>query len=137
MKTAFDHPFTPATNRAGIPAQWAWHHQALLQVHARIRREREERGAALRTALERGGADLGDSAIEEREHAELLVALSTEEAEIAEVEAAIDRIRNGTYGVCVVTGRAIALARLRAVPWTRFSQEAAETRERSHLAARH
>ncbi len=40
---------------------------------------------------------------------------------IAELEAALLRIKNGTYGICVVTGELIDKERLRAVPHTRYS----------------
>jgi RNA polymerase-binding transcription factor DksA len=48
-----------------------------------------------------------------------------EENSFAEVEAALQRIRNGTYGICEATGKPISLDRLRAIPWTRFCREAA------------
>ncbi|MDR1303053.1 MAG: TraR/DksA C4-type zinc finger protein [Puniceicoccales bacterium] len=38
-----------------------------------------------------------------------------------EVQDAIDRIVNGTYGICEITGEEIAAERLEAVPFTRYS----------------
>ncbi len=40
---------------------------------------------------------------------------------IAELEAALVRIKNGTYGVCIVTGELIDQERLKVVPHTRHS----------------
>ncbi|MBA2719431.1 MAG: TraR/DksA C4-type zinc finger protein [Chloroflexi bacterium] len=37
--------------------------------------------------------------------------------QLAEVEAAIARLDEGTYGMCVRCGRSIALERLEALPW--------------------
>ena len=34
---------------------------------------------------------------------------------------ALKRIFDGSYGVCEETGKAIPAARLRAIPWTRFT----------------
>lgn len=34
------------------------------------------------------------------------------------IEAAIERIGNGTYGICTICEEEISLARLKAVPWT-------------------
>jgi DnaK suppressor protein len=34
------------------------------------------------------------------------------------IEAAIERIDNGTYGICTVCEQEISVARLKAVPWT-------------------
>jgi DnaK suppressor protein len=42
----------------------------------------------------------------------------------AQLETAMIRIKNGTYGVCVDTGRLIPKERLRAVPHTQHSIEA-------------
>jgi RNA polymerase-binding transcription factor DksA len=41
-----------------------------------------------------------------------------------EVNAALARIADGSYGICEVTGEKIPLERLRAVPWTRLTREA-------------
>jgi RNA polymerase-binding transcription factor DksA len=40
-----------------------------------------------------------------------------------EIEDALERIRQGTYGVCLATGKPIGKARLRATPWARFCYE--------------
>ncbi len=42
------------------------------------------------------------------------------------IEEAFARIRQGTYGVCVVCNQRIAKARLEAVPWTRVCRECTE-----------
>lgn len=41
------------------------------------------------------------------------------------IDAALEKIENGTYGICEVTGKNIPEARLNAIPWTRYSIEAA------------
>lgn len=40
---------------------------------------------------------------------------------IQQIDNALERIENGTYGVCEATGKPISRARLEAVPHTRFS----------------
>jgi RNA polymerase-binding transcription factor DksA len=61
--------------------------------------------------------------------------VSSEQEALAEIEAAIKRIRDGTYGVCEITGKPIAKERLVAVPFTRYSAEAQKQVERhSHRA---
>lgn len=47
---------------------------------------------------------------------------------IKQLESALIRIKNGTYGVCVDTGKLIPKARLRLVPHTRHSVEAKNKR---------
>ena len=60
---------------------------------------------------------------------ELLAELLTESVELSEVDAALARLRAGTYGICEATGAPIDPERLRALPWTRLSLAAAAQRE--------
>jgi DnaK suppressor protein len=61
--------------------------------------------------------------------------VSSEQEALSEIEAAIKRIHNGTYGVCEATQKPIAKERLLAVPFTRYSTEAKKQVERhSHRA---
>ncbi len=52
---------------------------------------------------------------------------------IREIDEALKRIENGTYGVCELTGKPISLERLEELPWARYSIEAAREMERQHL----
>jgi RNA polymerase-binding transcription factor DksA len=54
-----------------------------------------------------------------------------------EVNAALSRIENGTYGVCELTGKPIGNDRLAAIPWTRFSVEAEQQLEAEGKAPVH
>lgn len=49
--------------------------------------------------------------------------IESERALLRDIDEALQRIANGTYGVCAATGRAIGKARLNAQPWTKFSYE--------------
>ena len=49
---------------------------------------------------------------------------------LREIEAALERIRDGTYGVCLKTGKRISAERLAELPWARYSIEAAREMER-------
>lgn len=111
-----------------IPPHWQWHHRRLLEIRAALRREHDEHAAAARTPHE-PATDAVDKASAETERDTLFAELSHEEAELADVEHALERLRDGSYGLCEATGRPISSARLRALPWTRFSHEAAQRRE--------
>ncbi len=50
---------------------------------------------------------------------------------LAQVDAALVRIENGTYGICEDTGEPIGLKRLEAQPTATLSVEALEKRERA------
>ncbi|HEX2862151.1 MAG TPA: TraR/DksA C4-type zinc finger protein, partial [Lacunisphaera sp.] len=61
--------------------------------------------------------------------------VSSEQEALSEIEAAIKRVHNGSYGVCEATQKPIAKERLLAVPFTRYSTEAKKEVERhSHRA---
>jgi DnaK suppressor protein len=49
--------------------------------------------------------------------------------QLLEIEGALSRIENGTFGVCEETEEPIERERLLAIPWTRLSIEGAEIRE--------
>ena len=77
-----------------------------------------------------------ESEIEERGQSEraarLLAALDVRgKREIEEIDGALRRIRDGTYGVCVECGDNIALPRLQALPATSFCIDCAREREES------
>ncbi|MBP5191216.1 MAG: TraR/DksA family transcriptional regulator [Opitutales bacterium] len=54
---------------------------------------------------------------------ELLEFVSDREKVLADIEAAIDRIVEGTYGVCEITHKPIEPNRLRLMPYVRYSLE--------------
>jgi len=62
--------------------------------------------------------------------------VSSEQEALSEIEAAIQRIRAGTYGVCEITQKPIAKERLLAVPFTRYSAEAQKQIERNRYRTR-
>ncbi|MFZ9682006.1 MAG: TraR/DksA family transcriptional regulator [Cephaloticoccus sp.] len=62
--------------------------------------------------------------------------VSSEQEALSEIEAAIQRIYDGTYGVCEGTGKPIAKNRLLAVPFTRYSAEAQKEIERNRHRVR-
>ncbi len=62
--------------------------------------------------------------------------VSNEQEALSEIEAAIKRIRDGTYGICEITAKPIATERLLAVPYTRDSAEAQKQIERNRHHSR-
>jgi len=49
---------------------------------------------------------------------------------LQEIDEALERIKRGTYGVCVATGRPIGKARLKAKPWAKYCYEYTLAQER-------
>ncbi|HON07090.1 MAG TPA: TraR/DksA C4-type zinc finger protein [Verrucomicrobiota bacterium] len=59
--------------------------------------------------------------------------LSSDQDAIYEIEEAIKRIENGTYGICELTRKPIPKSRLDAIPWTRFTVAAQKELEKKGL----
>ena len=74
--------------------------------------------------------DLADRASSETERAIELRARDRQRKLIAKIDAALQRIEDGTYGFCEETGEPIALRRLEARPIATLSVEAQERHER-------
>lgn len=53
-----------------------------------------------------------------------------ESRELAQIEKALERMEDGTYGICEITGKPIPLARLQALPYTTVRVEAQRELER-------
>ncbi len=75
------------------------------------------------------GGDEADQTVRVLAEAEMLSQNERLRTQLLEIESALGRIQNGTYGVCEETEEAIESERLRAIPWTRLSIEGAEIRE--------
>jgi DnaK suppressor protein len=117
-------------NRGRISAKWARQYRNLLSLRdqllvqaGKLAREATEGTPSYSMHMADAGTDSFD-----RDFA--LSMLSSDQDALYEIEQAIKRIENGTYGVCELTGKHIPLSRLDAIPWTRFSAEAQRQLER-------
>lgn len=117
---------SPAPQRT-VPRKWKKFYDLLVELrdhvkqslgmHAEdtLKRSQKEDTGDLSTS-----ADAGTDSFD-RDFA--LSVVSSEQEALREIEAAINRVYNGTYGVCEITGEKISDERLEAVPFTRFSLE--------------
>ncbi len=62
--------------------------------------------------------------------------VANEQEALSEIDAAIKRIHDGSYGVCEITQKPIAKERLLAVPFTRYTAEAQKDLERNRHRSR-
>lgn len=113
-----------------VPSKWYWYYQKLQALRDSLVSNRAEQALEIAEPLEFHDLDDANSATDEFDHNLALAILSHEEDDLFEVDAAIQRIFDGTYGVCEVTGKIIPESRLRVVPWTRYTKEALEKIER-------
>jgi DnaK suppressor protein len=71
-----------------------------------------------------------DAATRAEEEAERLGLAEKERALLNEIDRALAKIQQGTYGVSELSGRPIPIERLQAVPWARLTADEEEQRER-------
>lgn len=75
------------------------------------------------------GGDEGDQSVRCISEARTVEMNERIRIQIYEIDLALHRIFEGSYGVCEETGEPIETERLLAIPWTRLSIEGAEMRE--------
>jgi DnaK suppressor protein len=75
------------------------------------------------------GGDEADQTVRVLAEQEFLNMTDRLRNQLLEIESALGRIENGTFGYCEETEEIIEAERLRAIPWTRLSIEGAEIRE--------
>lgn len=75
------------------------------------------------------GGDEADQTVRVLAEAEFLSMHERLRNQLMEIESALARIENGSFGLCEETEEAIEADRLKAIPWTRLSIEGAEIRE--------
>ena len=114
----------PEHQGKNVPPRWRRQMHRLLELRERVlAAQRCQAQAALE---ERPGFSMhmADAGTDSYDRDLALGLLSHEQDALYEIEAALDRLRNGTYGLCELTGRPIPPARLEAIPWTRFAADA-------------
>jgi DnaK suppressor protein len=102
--------------------------QRLLQSKQDILNRVKEARLNLDQNEEKGG-DEGDQTVRVLAEQEFLSMHERLRSQLMEIESALARIENGSFGFCEETDEEIEPDRLRAIPWTRLSIEGAEIRE--------
>jgi RNA polymerase-binding transcription factor DksA len=125
----------PEASPKAINPKWSWHYRTLIQLRDRLLKDRAEQISEASQPLEPHSMYLADSATDEVDHELAASELDAEQNLLYEVEQAIQRIPNGTYGKCELTGKSIPAARLRAVPWTPFTKKVEDELERLRSTA--
>jgi RNA polymerase-binding protein DksA len=110
--------------------KWDWHRRALQSLRGRLTSDRDARHEEAGSSLDDDASGIADNATNEFDHNLAYALVSRQENALQDIEAALQRIENGTYGVCEETGEPIPEDRLKAIPWTRYTKEVQERLER-------
>ena len=95
-----------------------------------LNRNRQE-AAGDRSSMPIHMADIGTDNYEQEF---TLGLLESEASFLREIDEALDRVADSTYGVCLATGKPIGKARLRAQPWAKYCYEHMLAREKGQAS---
>lgn len=114
-----------------VPGKWKKYYDMLIELRAHVSDEinlhtsetlkhssRDDSGD-----LSSYGSHQADAGTDTFDRDFALSLVSSEQEALNEIEEAILRIKDGSYGVCEITGKSIPAARLTAVPFARYSVE--------------
>ena len=93
---------------------------------------RHRRADAPNPHILEASADIMDTASDATTEADASSVASNDRLLLREIEAALARMRDGTYGVSEESGEPIPFERLRAIPWARRTAMEQESREARH-----
>lgn len=120
-------------NQAKVPRKFQKYYNLLIELRDEVRAELNlHSNDTLKRSQKEDAGDIAisvDAGTDNFDRDFALSLLSSEQEALNEIESAIRRIHNGTYGTCEVTGEPINEERLEAVPFTRFSVEGQKQHE--------
>ena len=131
-------PSKPIRDAKKVPKQWQAFYDDLMALRASLKgalgeRSSETIGASARESSGELSLNSSDAGTETFDRDVALSMVANEQEALNEIEDAIDRIFDGTFGVCQETNKPIKKNRLKAVPFTRFSLEGQDLYEKRKI----
>ena len=123
-------------DNAKVSPRWRKHYRHLLELREEILRRRAELATDAAEEMPTFSTHMADAGTDTYDRDFALGMLSSEQDAVYQIDQALDRIRNGTYGICELSGKRIEPERLEAIPWTRFSAEAEQELEKQGVRPR-
>jgi RNA polymerase-binding transcription factor DksA len=118
----------PIRDEKKVPKELVSYYTDLMNLRASLKGALEERssetlGASARESSGELSLNSADAGTETFNRDVALSMVASEQEALEEIEDAIDRVFDGTFGICQETGKPIKKTRLKVVPFTRFSLE--------------
>jgi RNA polymerase-binding transcription factor DksA len=107
-----------------VPEKWKAQFRRLIDLRNYLGRSKGSLVERAREDSPNFSQHMADAGTDEYERDMALSRISSEQDALYEIEHALQRIQDGTYGICEITGKPIEPERLKAIPWTRFSAQA-------------
>ena len=125
----------PVRDENKVPKEWVTYYKALKSMRDSLKGSLGERSSETIGASARESGELSlnssDAGTETFDRDLALSMVANDQEALEEIEDAIDRIFDGSYGICQQTQKPIKKNRLQAVPFTRFSLEGQMLYEKS------
>jgi RNA polymerase-binding transcription factor DksA len=127
-----------------VPEKYKRYYKLLLDLRTHLTEgiERHSEETLKRSAkddagdLSAYGQHMADAGTDTFDRDFALSMVASEQEALSEIDAAIKRIHDGTYGICEITQKPIAKDRLLVVPFTRYTAEAQKDLERNRHRSR-
>ena len=107
-----------------VPPKWRKYYERLIEMRTFLRRQKKSQLRNAKQQNLRFSQHMADAGTNSYEKDLALSRVSSQQDALFEIGAALDRIEEGTFGICEMTGKPIERDRLDAIPWTRFSASA-------------
>jgi DnaK suppressor protein len=124
---------TASTNRKKFLSKMR---EQLVEMKTKLLSEIDSELRAEREANKDEGMDTYDLASEERDREINFILSDRERVKIKQIDDALDRLDQGTYGVCESCGLEIAEERLQAMPFTRLCRDCQQEQEKEAKSQR-
>ena len=131
-------PSKPIRDPKKVPKQWQDYYDDLMKLRSSLKgalgeRSSETIGASARESSGELSLNSSDAGTETFDRDVALSMVANEQEALNEIEDAIDRIFDGSFGICQETQKPIKKNRLKAVPFTRFSLEGQDLYEKRKI----
>ena len=117
------------------PEELAALREKLIEERNRLTAEYRQDVTEARAIQQEGLEDFEELASMDTDRERLLLHSEQDRERLLLIEEALQRMTDGTYGVCLLCSEPIPLDRLRQVPWARYGTSVQEKIERGEIAA--
>ncbi len=114
-----------------INPEWKGYYNRLMTLREQMTSRKAHSVADAKEESPAFSEHMGDAGTDQYDHDFALCMISADQESIYEIDQALTRIRDGTYGVCEMTGQPIEPERLEAIPWARFRFDAQKELEKN------
>lgn len=119
-----------------IAPEWKRQYSRLIELRDQMISRKSHMAADAKEEQPLYSEHMGDAGTDQYDQDFALSMMSADQQAIYEIEQALGRIQDGTYGICELSGQPIEAERLEAIPWARFRFDAQKELEKDGNLAR-